>query len=63
MEGGAPRSGWKLTFHGPFTVVSVGFGFGGTVREVSWLGLRKTTKTVPQGSSFSGTVVRPSAIL
>ena len=27
------------------------------------MGLRKTTNTVPHGSSFNGTVVRPSTIL
>src|SRR5262249_41223415 len=61
MDGGAPRSAWKATFQGPSTArscVSAGFGI---VCDVSFVGLRNTTNTVPHGSRCSGTVVRPPA--
>ncbi len=63
IDGGAPRPGWKLTFHGPSTSATFDSVSFGTVREVSLVALRNTTKTVPHGSRCSGTVVRPSAIL
>src|ERR1035438_10376928 len=63
MDGGAPRFGWKLTLHGPSKLASCDLVFAGSVREVSLVALRKTTKTVPHGSRVSGTVVRPSEIL
>ena len=63
MESGAPRPGWNVTFHGPLMVVTFVVVLVGIAREVSDVGLRNTTKTVPQGSSCSGTVVRPSATL
>src|SRR5580658_3913277 len=62
-EGGAPRSGWKLTLHGPSTVDNCDSATLGSVRDVAVAGWRKTTKTVPHGSRFRGTVVRPSAIV
>ena len=50
----------RLTFHGPSTVASsVSVIFGQRARRCAVAGLRKTTKTVPQGSRCSGTVVRP----
>src|ERR1700733_4235761 len=63
IDDGAPQSGGKLTFHGPSTVVSCFSTTAGTVWLVSLVGFRKTTNTVPHGSSCSGTVVRPSAMV
>src|ERR1035441_116321 len=63
IVGGAPRPGWKLTFHGPSTVATCFSVLAGSVKEVPLVALWKTTNTVPQGSSVRGIVVRPSAIL
>src|SRR5271157_50559 len=63
IDGGAPRSGWKLTFHGPSIVASCVSVTLGSVRAVSLVGSRNTTNTVPHGSRCNGTVVRLSAIL
>src|SRR4051794_2826072 len=63
MESGAPRPVWKLTFHEPSSVASSFFCPVEMVRLDTDVGLRKTTKTLPQGSRSSGTVVRPPAIL
>src|SRR6516165_2653082 len=63
MEEGAPRPGWKATFHGPSIARSFDSFSAASVRVVWLVGLRKTTKTVPQGSSLSGTVVAPFAIV
>src|SRR5690242_19680127 len=62
MEAGAPRSGWKATVHGPSTEESCVFVSLGRACEVSLVGLRNTTKTVPHGSRWSGTVMRPDAM-
>ena len=50
VDGGAPRSGWKLTFQAPSIVSSLLSIIVERVRELSLAGLRKTTNTVPQGS-------------
>src|ERR1035438_10600960 len=63
IEGGAPRSGSKLTVHGPSTLVKVVCVTLGNWRAISDVALRNTTNTVPHGSRCSGTVVRPSAIV
>ena len=63
MDAGAPRLGWKLRFHGPPMVASEDSAIAGKVRAGAAAGLRKTTKTVPQGSRCSGTVVRPFAMI
>src|SRR5947209_1795988 len=63
MDAGAPRSGWNATFHGPFTAASSVSTSFGVVCDVSVVGLRNTTNTVPHGSNCNGTVVRPPAIV
>src|ERR1017187_4641218 len=63
IVGGAPRPGWKLTFHGPCNGATWFSVLAGSVKEVPLVALWKTTNTVPQGSSVRGIVVRPSAIL
>src|SRR5438445_1175516 len=62
-DAGAPRPGWKITFHEPSSVASCVSTSLGKVRDIAVVGLRNTTNTVPQGSKCSGTVVRPPAIL
>ena len=53
---GAPRSAWKLTSQCPSREASSVSRTAGTVCEAVFVASRKTTKTVPQGSSLSGTV-------
>src|SRR5208337_2849273 len=47
-DAGAPRPGWKLTFQEPSTVASSVSTTLGKVREVSFVGVRNTTNTVPR---------------
>ena len=60
MPAGAPRSGWKRSCHGPLTAARSTSTVAGTVRDGAVAGLRNTTNTVPHGSRWSGTVVRPA---
>src|ERR1700722_10680157 len=57
-DAGAPRSRWKLTFQSPSTVASSDCVLTGSVCDVAVVVARKTTNTVPHGSSFKGIVVR-----
>jgi hypothetical protein len=57
IEGGAPRSGWNVSFQGPSTVANSVVLCKDSVRVVAVEVLRKTTKTEPHGSSVIGTVV------
>src|SRR5207302_9921358 len=57
--GGAPRSGWNATVHGPPTVASVLRFTLGASRAGAAAARRNTTNTEPYGSRRSGTVVRP----
>src|SRR5258708_37761901 len=60
---GAPQLASKATDHGPSTVAMLVSAVLGSMWLVSFVALRKTTKTVPQDSSLRGTVVRPSAMV
>ncbi len=63
IDGGAPHFAGKPTVHGPDNVANCVSVVAGTLWDVSLVGFRKTTKTVPHGSRLSGTVVWPSAIV
>src|SRR6478609_784172 len=59
-EAGAPRSGGKLTCHGPSMLPSDVSTTVGKVRDGELAGERNTTNTVSHGARYKGTVVRPS---
>ena len=60
---GRAAVGLEANVHGPSIAASKDSAIAGNVRASAAVGLRNTTKTVPQGSICSGTVVRPFAMV
>ena len=61
-DGGAPRPDWKATVQEPSIVVRVVSVGAGSFLVGAAAGLRKTTKTAPQGSRVRGTMVWPDSM-